>query len=134
MWHILRLPIEFFSQRFAGDIASRQQSNNDVAEMFCGGLAPAILNILMIFIYIPMILYYDFFLAGIGIIAAFADIFIIKIASAKNANDAKTMQRDRGKLSGITVAAVSMIETIKSSGAEFGFFEKIAFLFQDYGL
>ncbi len=126
MWHILRLPVEFFSQRFAGDIASRQQSNNDVAEMFCNGLAPAILDILMIFIYIPMILYYDFALAAIGIIAALADIFIIKTASAKNANDAKTMQRDRGKLSGITVSAVSMIETIKSSGAEFGFFEKIA--------
>ncbi len=126
MWHILRLPIEFFSQRFAGDIASRQQSNNDIAEMFCYCFAPAILNILMIFIYIPMILYYDFALAAIGILAAFVDIFIIKTASAKSENDAKTMQRDKGKLSGITVSAVSMIETIKSSGAEFGLFEKIA--------
>ena len=31
MWHLLHLPVGFFSQRFAGDIAARQQSNHAVA-------------------------------------------------------------------------------------------------------
>lgn len=31
MWHVLRLPMEFFSQRMAGDVASRQSSNEEVA-------------------------------------------------------------------------------------------------------
>ena len=34
--------------------------------------------------------------------------------------------RDSGKLAGATVAGIEMIETIKASGAENGFFEKWA--------
>jgi ABC-type bacteriocin/lantibiotic exporter with double-glycine peptidase domain len=32
--------------------------------------------------------------------------------------------RDTGRLSGMTLAGIDMIETIKSSGAESGYFEK----------
>lgn len=126
MWHALRLPVEFFSQRFAGDISSRQQSNNEIANILCTQIAPVILNVIMIGIYLAVMIYYDALMALIGIGMAAVNIILILKVSKQNTNAAKSIQRDSGKLSGIMIAAVSMIETIKASGAEFGFFEKIS--------
>lgn len=126
MWHILRLPVEFFSQRFAGDVAARQRSNNTIAYALCNQIAPVVLNIVMIIIYLIVMLYYNIILASVGIAMAVVNIILMKVVSKQNTNAAKSIQRDSGKLSGIMVAGVSMIETIKASGSEFGFFEKIA--------
>lgn len=126
MWHILRLPIEFFSQRFAGDVAARQQSNHLIAEVLCNQMAPVVLNVVMIGIYLVVMVYYNVALAAVGIAMAALNIILLKMVSDKNKNLARALQRDDGKLAGSTIAAVSMIETIKAGGAEAGFFEKIA--------
>lgn len=44
----------------------------------------------------------------------------------KRINITRVQMRDAGKLAGTTVAGIEMIETIKASGAENGFFEKWA--------
>ncbi len=126
MWHILRLPVEFFSQRFAGDVAARQQSNNNIAYIMCHNIAPVFLNVVMVVLYLIAMLYYNVWLSLIGIVMACLNILLIFMISEKNTDGIRSIQRDSGKLSGITLASVSMIETIKSGGAEFGFFEKIA--------
>lgn len=126
MWHVLRLPAEFFSQRFAGDISSRQKSNNEIAYALCTQLAPVILNVIMIGVYLAVMIYYNAAMSLIGIAVAVLNIVIMRIVSIRNTNASKSIQRDSGKLSGIMIAAVSMIETIKASGAETGFFERIS--------
>lgn len=126
MWHILRLPVEFFSQRFAGDISSRQQSNNEIAQILCNQIVPVVVDVIMIGIYLAVMVYYSMLMALIGIVMAALNIILILVVSKRNVNAAKSIQRDSGKLSGIIAAAVSMIETIKASGAEYGFFEKIS--------
>lgn len=126
MWHVLRLPVDFFSQRFAGDISSRQESNNEIAYALCTKLAPVFLNVIMIGIYLAVMIYYNAYMALIGIAMAIINIAIMRMVSKQNTNAAKSIQRDSGKLSGIMIAAVSMIETIKASGSETGFFEKIS--------
>jgi NHLM bacteriocin system ABC transporter peptidase/ATP-binding protein len=126
MWHVLRLPVEFFSQRFAGDIASRQQSNNVIASELCTQLAPTILDVVMIGVYLVVMVYYNLPMALIGVAMAVCNILIMQMVSKQNTNAAKSIQRDSGKLSGIMISAVSMIETIKASGSETGFFEKIS--------
>ena len=124
MWHVLRLPVDFFSQRFAGDIAARQQSNNEIAIALCSQLAPVILNVVMIGVYMAVMIFYSVPLALIGIAMALINIVLMRSVSKQNTNAAKSVQRDSGKLSGIMIAAVSMIETIKASGSENGYFEK----------
>ena len=49
-----------------------------------------------------------------------------RIISKKRVNITRVSMRDSGKLAGATVAGIEMIETIKASGAENGFFEKWA--------
>lgn len=125
-WHVLRLPVEFFSQRFVGDISSRQESNNTIADTLCNQVAPVVLNVIMIGLYFLLLLYYDALMACIGLLMVVINLLFIRIVSKKNVNFNKSAQRDLGKLSGVMVSGISMIETIKASGAEFGFFEKLA--------
>lgn len=124
MWHVLRLPIEFFSQRFAGDIVKRQESNESIAETLISSLAPVALNLCMISFYILIMSKYSQILTLIGIVTALINVFVAQYISKKRINITRVQMRDSGKLASTTMSGIEMIETIKSSGAENGFFEK----------
>lgn len=126
MWHVLRLPVEFFSQRFAGDIVSRQASNEGIAYTLIGKLAPVFLNICMLVFYLTVMLHYNVLLSVIGISAALLNILVLSLVSKKRVSMSMVLQRDAGKLAGTTMAGIEMIESIKASGAENGFFERWA--------
>ncbi len=125
MWHLLHLPVGFFSQRFAGDIAARQQSNHAVAQVVCHKIAPVILNLFMAGLYFIVMLCFHAPMALVGAAAAGINLLVMRAVAKQNANATRSIKRDEGKAAGMETAAVSMIETIKAGGAEFGFFEKI---------
>ena len=124
MWHVLRLPIEFFSQRYAGDIAQRQQSNEGIAETLIAHLAPMALNLAMLFFYFFVMLQYSPLLTVIGLFTAVLNLAVTQYASGKRINLARAQMRDAGKLAATALSGIEMIETIKASGAENGFFER----------
>lgn len=126
MWKILCMPMEFFSQRMAGDIQGRQASNAMIAEQLVNTFAPLALNALMMVFYLVVMLRYSVLLTLIGLFSVFANLVLSSIISKKRVNITRVQMRDAGKLAGTTVAGIEMIETIKSSGAENGFFEKWA--------
>ena len=124
MWHVLRLPIEFFSQRYAGDIAQRQQSNEGIAETLIAHLAPMALNLAMLFFYFFVMLQYSPLLTVIGLFTAVLNLAVTQDVSGKRINLARAQMRDAGKLAATALSGIEMIETIKASGAENGFFER----------
>ena len=124
IWHILSLPIEFFAQRYAGDISERQDSNEDMAEIICTKITPVFLNVVMIGLYLTVLIYFDALIALVGLIVAIVNITFVTYIAKSNADKSRVLMRDMGKLSGMTLAGIDMIETIKSSGAENGYFEK----------
>lgn len=123
-WHVLRLPMEFFSQRNAGDIASRQNSNEGIAETLINQLAPVLLNMAMLVFYLVVMTRYSLLLTFVGIAATFVNMWVARIISEKRINLTRGMMRDSGKLAATTMNGIQMIETIKASGAENGFFER----------
>ena len=133
MWHVLRLPVEFFSQRFAGDIASRQASNESIASTLISRLAPVFMNVCLLVLYLVVMLSYSVTLSLVGIGAALANILVMQMVSQKRVNMSRVMQRDGGKLAGVTMAGFEMMETIKAAGAENGFFERWAGYFAKQG-
>ena len=126
MWKILRMPMEFFSQRMAGDIQGRQASNSMIAERLVDTFAPLALNAAMMVFYLVVMLRYSVILTLIGLASVLANLVLSGIISKKRMNITRVQMRDAGKLAGTTVAGIEMIETIKASGAENGFFEKWA--------
>lgn len=124
MWKVLRLPMEFFSQRMAGDIKQRQGANAQIAGSLVGTFAPLLLNTAMMIFYFIVMVRYNVALTMIGITSIILNMIVSNIVSKKRINLTRVQMRDAGKLSGTTVAGIEMIETIKASGAENGFFEK----------
>lgn len=126
LWHVLRMPMEFFSQRMAGDIAMRQSLNEGIASALISTFAPLVLQTGMMFFYFIAMLRYSVLLTAVGLVSIIVNLFMARIISQKRINATRVQMRDAGKLAGSTVAGIEMIETIKASGAENGFFERWA--------
>lgn len=124
MWHVLKLPMEFFSQRMAGDIAMRQRANQDVASLLVKTFAPLAMNFVMMVFYLAIMLRYSLTLTCIGMASILINVWLAAVISAKRINVTRVLMRDQGKLDGVTYTGIEMIETIKSSGIDNGFFEK----------
>ena len=126
MWKVLHLPMEFFSQRLAGDIQGRQGSNAGIANSVVNTFAPLALNAIMMVFYLVVMIRYSWILTLVGLSSLVINAWMSSIISKKRVNITRVSMRDSGKLAGATVAGVEMIETIKASGAENGFFERWA--------
>ena len=126
MWKVLHLPMEFFSQRLAGDIQGRQGSNAGIANSVVNTFAPLALNAIMMVFYLVVMIRYSWILTLVGLSSLVINAWMSRIISKKRVNITRVSMRDAGKLAGATVAGVEMIETIKASGAENGFFERWA--------
>ena len=124
MWKVLHLPMDFFSQRMAGDIQGRQATNSMIASSLVDTFAPLLLNMVMMVFYLVLMLRYSAILSLIGISTVFINLFFSRYISEKRVNLTRVSSRDSAKLESTKVAGIRMIETIKASGAENGFFQK----------
>ena len=126
MWKVLRMPMEFFSQRLSGDILQRQGTNATIASVLVNTFAPLLLNTAMMFVYLVFMLRYSVMLTMVGLATIIINVGVSRLISAKRINISRVQMRDSGKLSAATVSGIQMVETIKSSGAETGYFQKWA--------
>ena len=126
MWKALRLPMEFFSQRMAGDIQQRQLSNATIAGTLVNTFAPLVLDACMMVFYLVVMARYSLPLAAIGVAATAINVALARVISKKRVNITRVQMRDEAKLYASTISGLEMIETIKSSGAENGYFERWA--------
>ena len=121
MEHIFRMSMEFFSQRTAGDLANRQQSNDIVASTLIGQFAPIVINFIMLVFYLVVMIHYSPFLTAVGLASMAVNLFVANRISKKRTEISKVQMRDQALLSGATIAGIDMVETIKASGSESGF-------------
>lgn len=126
MWHVLRLPAGFFSQRMAGDIAARGRANQNIAFQMIGIFAPILLNFGMLVFYLTVMIRYSLMLTAIGLLSVLIRVLLAGVTARRRMNITRVMMRDQGNLEGETCTGIEMIETIKSSGSDNGFFEKWA--------
>ena len=126
LWKVLHLPMEFFSQRMAGDIQQRQSANAEIAGSLVNIFAPLALNAAMMVFYLAVMLRYSPLLTAVGLSSIAVNLGLSQYISQKRVNLTRVRMRDEGKLAAATVSGIEMIETIKASGAEDGFFQKWA--------
>ena len=125
-WHLLRLPMQFFHQRYAAEVAGRVNFNESIAGVLSGPAALSVLNLFVAIFYLLLLLQYNVTLTIIGVVFSSIDI-IIFFALRRHLTDLNMkIQQDAGKGYGVAINGLSMIETIKANGNENDFFTKWA--------
>lgn len=125
-WHLLRLPMQFFHQRYAAEVAGRVAFNDSIAQVLSDSAATAVLDLVVAIFYLLLLLQYNVTLTLIGV--SFSAIgFIVLFAMRRRLTDLNMrIQQDAGKAYGVSMNGLRMIETIKANGDESDFFTKWA--------
>lgn len=125
-WQLLRLPVGFYSNRSVGDILSRQKDNEDIAASLIQTLTPLCFDLVLMVLYLTFMLRYSLTLTLVGLTAMAINLCLNSWIAKKRMQISRIQQKSRGRLYGATAAGIGMIETIKASGSEQGFFAQWA--------
>jgi ATP-binding cassette, subfamily C, bacterial len=126
LWHTLRLPIGFYAQRFTGEISSRNELNDKVADVLSGRLATTVIDTVMIVFYALIMFLYDWVLTLVAIFFAAFNFFALQSLSRSRVDASMKVAQESGKVSGVAISGIQSMETVKASGLEFDLFSKFA--------
>jgi len=120
--HVVKLPMEFYSQRYAGEIGSRVLINDKVAKVLSDKLVTTGLDLMALLFFALVMIQYDFWLTLICVAFAFFNLIAIKSVQRPRTDASFRLQQERGKMTGTSMNGVQMIETLKATGGEDEFF------------
>lgn len=124
--HLLSLPIEFFNQRYPGEIANRVALNDRVADLLSNQLATNLISAVTVFLYLVVMFIYDVPLTLLALSIMMINLVMLRMISNRRVVLNKTIKQENGKLVGTGMAGLQLIETLKASGRENDFFSSWA--------
>ncbi|WP_436800619.1 NHLP family bacteriocin export ABC transporter peptidase/permease/ATPase subunit [Streptomyces syringium] len=124
--HLLRLPVTFFSQRNPADLVQRLQSNDAVAETLARDLAAAGVDAVVVVLYALLLWTYDPQLTVVGIGIALLNVAAMRIVIRLRATGTQKLRAESARLTNTSYSGLTLIETMKATGGENGFFRRWA--------
>ena len=121
--HLLRLPMSFFAMRNVGDLQQRMHLNETITHSLVEVLAPQVINVCLLVLYLFLMFSYSFWLTLIGIFAATVNLLLVQHFSKQRINLIRSMEQSEGQYFSATVSCIDNMESIKAAGAEMGFFK-----------
>lgn len=118
LWRVLVLPLEFFTQRHAGDIASRVAANERIASLLSSGIASNALSLMSVLLFAAAMAVYDVPLAVLCVFISLLNVLLLRVVARRRQELSYRLALEQGKLLSVTVGVVRTIETIKASGLE----------------
>jgi NHLM bacteriocin system ABC transporter peptidase/ATP-binding protein len=121
-WHVLRVPVVFYTQRYVGDVATRVQSASVIASLLAGPLPSTLVSCLMVFVYGGVMALYSVELTLIATGLTALNLLVLRLVQRKRRDLSNVQLNVTAKLAGASMAGLQAIETIKASGTESDFF------------
>ena len=125
-WHVLRLPMTFFGQRYSGEIANRVTYNLQVSQFLSNRLAGTAIDVLMLAAFLPLMISYDWLLTltGLGAVAALA--LATAAVNRQRVDGNRRYLQEQGKATGALMGGLANIESVKATGGESNLFARWA--------
>ncbi|MEW2344801.1 NHLP family bacteriocin export ABC transporter peptidase/permease/ATPase subunit [Streptomyces griseoaurantiacus] len=120
--HLLRLPVTFFAQRSPGDLVQRLGSNDAVAETLARDLAAAGVDTVVVVLYALLLYTYDPQLTAVGIGVALLNVVAMRVVVRLRATRTAKLRADTARLTNTAYTGLQLIETMKATGGEDGYF------------
>ncbi|WP_412076302.1 NHLP family bacteriocin export ABC transporter peptidase/permease/ATPase subunit [Streptomyces xanthophaeus] len=124
--HLLRLPVAFYSQRNPADLVQRLQSNDTVAETLARDLAAAGVDAVVVVLYAVLLWTYDPQLTLVGVMIALLNVVALRIVIHLRATGTQKLRAESARLTNTSYSGLQLIETMKATGGEDGFFRRWA--------
>ncbi len=123
VWHVLRLPMSAFSKYSTGDLMARYMGiTRTGVKLF--DQVPGVVLLFNIIIFSYLLFFYSWRLGLIEIVALATIIMSVRLSANYQKQKAKDMEATERHLQSATMAGMRNMETIKSAGAEQGFFQR----------
>jgi NHLM bacteriocin system ABC transporter peptidase/ATP-binding protein len=126
MEHVLRLPLLFFTQRYAGHVVTRIQVNDQIASMLSSQLAASLLATLTSVFYLVLMVIYDWQLTLLTLLFSGLNVFALRFTVARQKDASRRLVQDSGKLTATAVSGLANIETLKATSEDASFFSRWA--------
>ncbi|MFE0632021.1 NHLP family bacteriocin export ABC transporter peptidase/permease/ATPase subunit [Streptomyces sp. NPDC058864] len=124
--HLLRLPVTFFTQRNPADLVQRLQSNDAVAETLARDLASAAVDGVVVVLYALLMWTYDPQLTVLGVGIALLNAVAMRVVTRLRATRTQKLRADSARLTNTSYTGLQLIETLKATGGENGYFRRWA--------
>ena len=125
LYHMFRLPMNFYEQRYPGDLSERIFDNYRVCDFFSGKLTQMVLDVFTACVYFILMLFYSKTLALAGAVGVLIFVLFVMYAFRLIEDDMRKLKQDEGKLVGAVYAGMRISKTIKASGAEDSYTGKV---------
>lgn len=116
--HMLRLPMNFFEQRFAGDLVQRVSSNAAVCNFLAGKLVGLAISLITSLVYLLLMLQYSVPMTLVAVAFMALTMGMIWLSADKIAVRTQKYGQDLGKLVGNLYCGLTVSDSIKAAGAE----------------
>ena len=122
--HMLRLPMQFFQQRFPGELCSRVFASDSIAVLVSERFTNFLIDFFSTVFFLVLMFLYDVPLTVLSLALTVVQIIIFRTGREERRSKAIKVQIEGGKQDGLIMAGLNRIESIKASGAESVFFNQ----------
>lgn len=126
---LFKLPIAFFEQRYASEIAYRSTLNQQAAGFITGHLFEAVIQVITIFVYGIAIYLLSKPVAIAVILCGCMNLFVVSIIHNRRLSIFSRYRQEVGKAASFSMSALEGFETWKCLGIESSLFSRMASLY-----
>ena len=121
---LLRLPVEFFEHRLAGDLTDRVSSIDRIAKNLTDQFLVLMIDMAMSVVLLIAMLAYDILLTLIVLLLALVHGILAHFLNAHRAVRSQTMRREQGLLIGLGMQMLNHADNLRMTGADGRFFSR----------
>ncbi len=124
MSRLLRLPVEFFENRLAGDVTDRVSSTDRIAKNLADQFLALVIDMAMSAVFLVAMFLYDSVLTLIVLVLALLHAVLARFLNNLRAVRSQTMRREQGLLIGLGMQMLSHVDNLRMTGTDDRFFSR----------
>ena len=124
MSRLLRLPVEFFENRLAGDVTDRVSSTDRIAKNLADQFLVLVIDMAMSAVFLVAMFAFDTVLTLIVLALALLHAVLARFLNNLRAVRSQTMRREQGLLIGLGMQMLSHADNLRMTGADDRFFSR----------
>ena len=124
MSRLLRLPVEFFENRLAGDVTDRVSSTDRISKNLADQFLVLVIDMAMSAVFLVAMFAFDTVLTLIVLVLALLHALLARFLNNLRAVRSQTMRREQGLLIGLGMQMLSHADNLRMTGADDRFFSR----------